>query len=97
MTAPAMRRERALIVLTPVVALATVALGLHVGASSRVRGARVYAAAPGAGRPGLSLQLVTLAEEGGVPELPSMPDVSVAADVTRDGAGGERGRGGRGL
>ncbi len=92
MTAPAMRRERALIVLTPVVALATVALGLHVGASSRVRGARVYAAAPGAGRPGLSLQLVTLAEEGGVPELLSMPDVSVAADVTRDGAGGERAR-----
>ena len=69
--------ERAAIVITPVLALATVAIGLRVGASSRSFGAKVYAASPGLGRSGLSLQLVTLAAEGGVPEVIQVPGMTV--------------------
>ncbi len=73
--------ERAAIVLVPAVALATVALGLRAGASSRTLGARVYAASPGHGRAGLSLQLVTLVEEGGVPEVVALPRLTVVGSA----------------
>jgi hypothetical protein len=79
MTRVAHRFERAAIVLTPVVSLATVALGLRIGAATRTHGALVYGAAPGAGRPGLACQLVTMADDTGVREAVSVPSMSVVA------------------
>ena len=61
--------ERWALVLTPLVAFAIVAFGLRVGAPSRVRGARLYAASPGAGRAGLALQAVAVTEEGPLSEV----------------------------
>jgi hypothetical protein len=75
------RLERALIALTPVVALATVAVGLRIGASAKARGARVSMTSPGTGRSGLALQLTTLSEEGGIPEVISVPGLHVVATV----------------
>jgi len=71
--------EKTAIVLTPLVAVATVALGLRVGASSRVLGAKVYAAAPGGGRSGVALEIVTWTEEGDAPEVISEPGLTVIA------------------
>jgi hypothetical protein len=73
------RLETSAIVLVPVLALATMGLGLRAGASSRALGARVYAASPGRGRAGLSLQLLTLVEERGVPEVIPVPAITVLA------------------
>lgn len=75
------RLEKLTIALTPVVALATVAIGLRTGASSRARGAKVYASPPGAGRPGVALHLVTLVEEGGVAEVVEAPGLAVVASA----------------
>jgi hypothetical protein len=71
--------ERIAIAATPAVALVTVAVGLRVGASSRAVGARVYAPSPGRGREGVSLRLVTIADEGGVVETVSVPAITVVA------------------
>jgi hypothetical protein len=68
-------------VATPVVALAIVAIGLRVGAPSRVRGARVYAASPGAGREGLALQVATITEEGPLSEVIPMAGLTVVASA----------------
>jgi hypothetical protein len=73
------RLARLAIVLTPAVALATVALGLRVGASTRARGARVYVAPQGAGRPGIAVRLVTMAEESGVLEVVPERDLVLEA------------------
>ncbi len=74
-----MRRalERIAIAATPAIALVTVAVGLRVGSSSRAVGAKVYAPSPGRGREGVSLRLVTIAEEGGVVETVSVPAITV--------------------
>jgi hypothetical protein len=74
--------ERAAIVLTPVLALATVAVGLRLGQSSRITAARVKLASPGVGRSGLWLQVVTLAEEAGVAELVEMPGLTVSGKAS---------------
>ncbi len=75
------RVERLALALVPALALALVAVGLYTGATGRMVGARVYAATPGLGRPGLSLQLMTVAEESGVPEVVALPSVSVTAQA----------------
>jgi hypothetical protein len=73
------RGERFLLLATPVVAMATVALGLRVGAGNAVR-AGVISAAPlsGAGT-GVAWQLVTFDEERGYREPVALPDVEVVA------------------
>jgi hypothetical protein len=73
------RAETWAIVLIPVAAMATFALGLRVGAASPVRGALVYAAPPSAGRPGLAWQLMTVREERGVREAIPVDGLSVVA------------------
>jgi len=75
------RAETLAIVLTPLVAMATFALGLRVGAAGTVQAAVVYAALPSAGRPGLAWQLLTLKDERGVREAISLPGVSVEASA----------------
>jgi len=78
--------ERAAIGVTPVVALAIVALGLRIGAGGRTRGAMVYARPPGDGRPGLAWQLVVLADEGGVREVLPEATLDVTASTRADHA-----------
>jgi hypothetical protein len=76
--------ERAAIGMTPVVALAVVALGLRSGAGERIRGALVYARGPGHGRTALAWQLVVVAEEGGVREV--VPGATVDVEASLRGA-----------
>jgi hypothetical protein len=72
------RIERLLLVVTPAAAMATVALGLRVGAGSAVRAAVVYGApASGAGT-GLAWQVVAFDEDHGFRE----PAPGLALDVT---------------
>jgi hypothetical protein len=89
MTATSFARgfERAAIVLTPVIALTTVALALRAGAATGSRGALVYGAPPAGGRSGVACQIVTMAEESSIREVISVPDIDVVAtqgdDVAR--------------
>ena len=73
------RAETLAIVLTPLVAMATFALGLRVRASATVQAAIVYAAPPSAGRPGLAWQVLTLRDERGVREAIPVAGVSIVA------------------
>ena len=77
------RIERLLLVLTPLAAMATVALGLRVGAGSAVRAAVVYGAPVSGAGTGLAWQLVAFDEEHGYREPVALPDVEV---VARQGA-----------
>jgi hypothetical protein len=76
--------ERAAIGMTPVIALTVVGLGLRIGAGERMRGAMVYARAPGQGRGGLAWQLVVVADEGGVREV--VPDAEVDVEASTGSA-----------
>ncbi len=73
------RWERGAIVLTPLVAVATLALGLRVGASPAVRAAVVYGAPPAAGHRGLAWQILTLIDDRGVKEAIPLGHVTVLA------------------
>jgi hypothetical protein len=73
------RLERTAIVVTPLVAMATLALGLKIGASRAVRAAVMYGAPPAGGRAGLAWQLVTLLDDRGVRESVAIDAVSVIA------------------
>jgi hypothetical protein len=73
------RAETLAIVLTPVAAMATFALGLRVGAENVMRAAIVYGAPPSAGREGLAWQLMTVREESGVREAVPTSGISVVA------------------
>jgi hypothetical protein len=81
----------------PVVAVATLALGLRMGATGDVRAAVVYAAPPTAMRHGLAWQIVVVREARGIPEtIPDLPivmtarahgqEVSVRGKTSADGA-----------
>jgi hypothetical protein len=73
------RLERGAIVVVPLVAVATLAIGLRIGASPPVRAAVVFGAPPSAERAGLSWQVMTLLDDRGVREAISLPAVSVVA------------------
>jgi hypothetical protein len=73
------RVERLLLVVTPMAAMATVALGLRLGATSAVRAAVVSGApASGAGT-GLAWPMVAFDEDQGIRTPVSLPDVEVVA------------------
>jgi hypothetical protein len=73
------RWERGAIVLTPLVAVATLAVGLRIGASPAVLAAVVYGAPPAAEHMGLAWQILTLIDDRGVQEAIALPHVSVFA------------------
>ncbi len=78
------RRRTAIIVLAPIVSVATLMLGLRVGAGSRVRAASVFAAPPGrapaAGAPvPFAWQVLTYLEDRGVRETIAVRDLTVVA------------------
>ena len=75
--APASRLERLLLVLTPAVAMAAVALGLRLGAPDGLRAAVVYGAPPAAAGTGLAWQIVVFDEDHGARE----PAAGVPVDV----------------
>jgi hypothetical protein len=77
------RLERVLLVATPLGAMATVALGLRVGAGSAVRAALVYGAPGSAAGTGLAWQVVVFDEDHGV----RAPAPGVALQVTARGEG----------
>jgi hypothetical protein len=84
------RGEQVLLVLTPVIAMAAVALGLRVGGSQAARAAIVYGApASGAGT-GLAWQLATFEEDHGMREPVAVTEVEVTA---RSSVGDARWRG----
>jgi len=72
------RVERALLVGTPMAAMATVALGLRMGAGSAVRAAVVYGAPSSGAGTGLAWQVVVFDEDHGVRE----PAPGIALDLT---------------
>lgn len=77
-------RRTALIVLAPIVAVATLMLGLRVGAGNAVKTASVFAAPPGkpasAGAPvPFAWQVLTYVEDRGVRETIGMRDLTVIA------------------
>jgi hypothetical protein len=73
------RWERDAIVLVPLAAVATLALGLHVGSTPPVRAAIVFGAPPAKERAGLAWQIVTILDDRGVREAIEVPHVSVVA------------------
>jgi hypothetical protein len=73
------RWERGAIVLTPLAAVATMAVGLRLGASPSVRAAVVYGAPPSRDHAGLAWQLLTLVDDRSVKEAVAMPGLSVVA------------------
>jgi hypothetical protein len=78
------RRRSALIVLAPIISVATLMLGLRVGAGSTVRAATVFAAPPGKppseGAPvPIAWQVLTYLEDRGVRETVGMRDLTVIA------------------
>jgi hypothetical protein len=79
------RLERVLLVATPLGAMATVALGLRVGAGSAVRAAVVYGAPRSAAGTGLAWQVVVFDEDHGV----RAPVPGMALDVTARGDGAD--------
>jgi hypothetical protein len=75
--ATAARLERLLLVLTPAVAMAAVALGLRLGAPDGLRAAVVYGAPPAAAGTGLAWQVIVFDEDHGARE----PAAGVPLDV----------------
>jgi hypothetical protein len=73
------RGERFLLVVAPAVAMATVALGLRVGAGSAVRAAVVHGAPLSGAGTGLAWQVVAFDEDHGYREPVALPDVEVVA------------------
>jgi hypothetical protein len=73
------RWERGAIVLTPLAAVFTMAVGLRIGASPAVRAAVVYGAPPSSEHAGLAWQLLTLVDDRSVREAIAMPGLSVVA------------------
>jgi hypothetical protein len=73
------RGERLLLLVTPILAMAVVAVGLRVGAGSAVRAAVVYGAPPSKAGLGLAWQVVTFDEDHGVREPVALPEVEVTA------------------
>jgi hypothetical protein len=73
------RWERDAIVLVPLAAVATLALGLHVGSTPPVRAAIVFGAPPAKERAGLAWQIVTILDDRGVREAIELPHVSLVA------------------
>jgi hypothetical protein len=71
--------ERGAMVLVPLVAVATLALGLRIGSESAVRAAVVFGAPPANERTGLAWQLVTIKDDRGVREAIELPHVSMIA------------------
>jgi hypothetical protein len=82
------RGERLLLVVTPAVAMAAVALGLRVGAGQAVRAAIAYGAPTSGGGIGLAWQVATFEEDHGVREPVAVPEV----EVTARSAGGDDAR-----
>lgn len=81
------RSRSALVVGAPLVAVATLMLGLRVGAGEAIYAAKVFVAPPGKAAPGgetpLAVQILTYREERGVPETVPMSNLTVIA--RRDG------------
>ncbi len=73
------RGERLAVFLTPVLAVATLAVGLRIGAGSAVHAALLYAAPPARDQRSLVWQLVTLANEGAGRETEPRRDIRVRA------------------
>ena len=73
------RLERLLLVGTPAVALATVALGLRIGAGSAVRAAVVYGAPSSGAGTGLAWQVVAFDEDHGYREPAPLKEIDVVA------------------
>ncbi|MGH7434239.1 MAG: hypothetical protein ACRENE_01025 [Polyangiaceae bacterium] len=75
------RWERWLTVGTPVVAIATVGLGLEIGAKRALRAALVYAAPPARGASTVSWQIVVSDEQGPIREPVDHADLDVVLDA----------------
>jgi hypothetical protein len=75
----ASKGERLLLVLTPAVAMAAVAVGLRVGARSELRAAVVYGTPAAAGKQALAWQVVVFHEDQGARE--PVAELLVAADA----------------
>jgi hypothetical protein len=73
------RVERLLLALTPAVALATVALGMRIGAGEKVRAAMVYGAPDARAGTGQAWQLGVFDEERGIREPVQVDSVDVIA------------------
>jgi hypothetical protein len=73
--------ERAAIVVVPLVCVATLALGLRLGAAPAVHAAVVYGAPPGAAKERLAWQLLTVKDDRGVREAVPMTGLSVVASA----------------
>jgi hypothetical protein len=71
--------ERGAMVLVPLAAVATLALGLRIGSAPPLRAAVMFGAPPSKDRVGLAWQLVTLLDDRGVREAISLDHVSVVA------------------
>ncbi len=74
-----MDRARAAIVLVPLAAFATLAVGLRIGASDALLGAVVYAAPLAKDARALALQVATVADDRGVREARAISDLTVVA------------------
>lgn len=76
-----MKHRTKLVVAAPIVAVATLMIGLRVGAGSGFHAALVYGAPPGRAAPGeprrYAFQMITYFEERGVREAIAMKDLSV--------------------
>jgi hypothetical protein len=73
------RLERVLLLATPMVAMATVALGLRIGAGSTVRAAVVYGAPASDAGTGLAWQIVAFDEDRGFREPAPLKELDVVA------------------
>jgi hypothetical protein len=73
------RGEKVAMVVTPLVAMATLALGLHVGGPSAMHAAIVYAAPPAAGASVSAWQIVSVLEDRGVRESVPVSGLTVKA------------------
>lgn len=95
-----MKHRRALQVAAPIVAVATMMIGLRVGAKSAVRAATVFGApvglTPPGGKPRLAWQVLTYLDDRGVRETIAMPGLHAIArskggEARWDGASNEDG------
>jgi len=73
------RWERGAIVLTPLAAVVTMAVGLRIGASPAVHAAVVYGAPPSADKRGLAWQLLTIVDDRSVREAIAMRGLTLIA------------------
>jgi hypothetical protein len=73
------RAERLLLALTPAVAMATVALGMRIGAGEKVRAAMVYGAPDARAGTGQAWQLAVFDEERGIREPVRLEGIDVVA------------------